>query len=166
MTYENETSEVSIENLEPRMFNIDVTFKVIGIGEPREVTSRRSGESHTVADATVGDDTGIVTMPLWDDKIQDLESGKTYELKNGKTGLFRGYLRLKIARESEIKESENEIEAVNYEVDKSEREYRSRTPRRSGYDPRYSSYNKSRGYGSSYNRRDSRRSYRDRRRRY
>jgi replication factor A1 len=166
MTYENETSEVSIVDLEPRMYNIDVTFKVIGIDESKEVTSRRSGEKHTVADATIGDDSGIVIMPLWDKMIEKIENGKTYDLKNGKTGLFHGHLRLKIARESEINESETEIEAVNYEVDKSEKEYRRRRPRYGGYDPRYSSYNKSRGYGTRYNRRDSRRSYRDRHRRY
>jgi replication factor A1 len=167
MTYEQkETSEVSIVDLEPRMYNLDVTFKVIGVDEAREVTSRRSGESHMVADATIGDETGVVIMPLWDDKIEEIKSGKTYDLKSGKTGLFRGHLRLKIARESEITESEKEIEAVNYEVDKSEKEYRHRKPRYGGYDPRYSSYNRSRGYGSSYGRRDSRRSYRDRGRRH
>jgi ssDNA-binding replication factor A large subunit len=166
MTYENEKAEVSIVNLEPRMHNIDVAFKVIGISEVREVTSCRSGESHTVADATVGDYTGIVTMPLWEDMIEEIESGKIYDLKNGKTGLFRGHLRLKFARESEIRESDNEIDAINYEIDKSEREYKRRRPRYGGYDPKYSSYNRSRGYGSSYNRRDSRRSHRDRRRRY
>jgi replication factor A1 len=166
MTYEqNETSEVSIVDLEPRMYNLDVTFKVIGIDEPKEVTSRRSGESHTVADATIGDESGIIIMPLWDNMIEEIKSGKTYDLKNGKTGLFRGHLRLKIARESEISEAEKEIEAVNYEVDKSEKEYRRRRPRYGGYDPKYSSYNRSRGYGSGYNRRDSRRSYRDRHRR-
>jgi ssDNA-binding replication factor A large subunit len=163
MTYENETAEVNIVDLEPRMYNIDVTFKVIGVGEAKEVTSRRSGEKHSVADATIGDESGIVTMPLWDDKIEEIETGKTYDLKNGKTGLFRGRLRLKIARESDISESDSEIETVNYEVDKSEKEYRRRR-RSGGYDPRYSSYNRSRGYGGG--RRNSRRSRRDRGRRH
>jgi replication factor A1 len=164
MTVKNEPSKVSIAELEPRMYNFDISFKVIGIGEAREVSSRSSGETHAVADATVGDDSGIVVIPLWDDKIKEIETGKTYDLKNGKTGLFRGHLRLKIARESEISESEMEIETINFDVDKSEREYEQRRPRSGGYDRRYSSYNRSRGY-SGPSRRGYRRNSRDRRRR-
>jgi replication factor A1 len=164
MIVNNETSKVSIAELEPKMYNCDVTFKVIGIDEAREVSSRRTGENHSVADATVGDDSGIVVMPLWDEKIKEIETGKTYNLKNGKTGLFRGHLRLKIARESEISESDNEIETINFDIDKSEREYEQRRPRYGGYDRRYSSYNQSRGY-SGPSRRDYRRNSRDSRRR-
>ena len=35
------------------MSDLTITFKVIGKGDSREVSSRYSGEIHTVADATV-----------------------------------------------------------------------------------------------------------------
>jgi replication factor A1 len=158
-----EEEPVTVAELRPRMNNINITFRVVGKSEPKEVTSRRDGERHRVADATIGDDTGVVIIPLWDDHIESLETGKTYELKNGYTGLFRGFLRLKMGRESELTEAETEIEGVNYEVDMSEE--RHERPRRDyyrGYGGRSRDY----GLRSNYNRRRSGRDNRRRRRRY
>ena len=83
-------------------------------------------------DATVGDATGTVVVPMWDATIDSMEEGKTYLLTNGYTGLFKGNLRLNIGRYGEVKEAEEALEEINSEVDMSaeehEREYR---PRRS-----------------------------------
>ncbi|MHA1935125.1 MAG: hypothetical protein ACW97A_07565, partial [Candidatus Thorarchaeota archaeon] len=87
-------------------------------------------ETHRVIDAVVGDSSGTVLVPLWDDSIEKLEVEKTYELKNGYTGLFKGNLRLNIGRYGELADSEEGIEEVNMENDMSaeehEREYRPR----------------------------------------
>ena len=132
MSYEREPIEATVAELKPRMKNITISFKVIEKSEPREVTSRRDQETHRVLDAIVGDSTGIVTVPLWDDSIDNVEEGSTYLLKNGYTGLFKGFLRLNIGRYGELSSAEEAIEEVNSEVDMSaeehEREYR---PRRS-----------------------------------
>ena len=133
MSYDQpEPIEATVADLKPRMKNITITFKVIEKTEEREVTSRRDNETHRVLDATVGDASGTVVVPLWDDTIEKLEADKTYLLKNGYTGLFKGNLRLNIGRYGEISDAEEEIEEINSEVDMSaeehEREYR---PRRS-----------------------------------
>ena len=162
-----DSNEVKIEDLKPKMSDLTITFKVIGKGDSREVSSRYSGEIHTVADATVGDETGTVQIPLWDKSIEEMKTGKTYRLENGYTGLFKGNLQLKIGRHSTLMESENEIETVNHEVDMSAKAYR--TSRDRHY---YQPQGNSRGYGRyggyrSYNRRDRGSSYRnDRRRRW
>ena len=149
-----ETNEIQIEELRPRMKNVTVVFKVVDKGEVREVNSRHTGEIHLVADATVGDTTGTVIVPLWDDSIKNIEENKTYKLENGYTGLFRGNLQLKIGRHSKIEESETEIESVNREVDMSTEDHS--PPRQRHY---YQPGGWARGYdrGSSY-RRDNRRS--------
>ncbi|MHA3964825.1 MAG: single stranded DNA-binding domain-containing protein, partial [Candidatus Thorarchaeota archaeon SMTZ1-45] len=86
---------------------------------------------HRVADATVGDQTGVVQVPLWDSSIDDMKAGSTYTLKNGYTGLFRGNLRLNIGKYGEVTEAEEAIEEVNEEVDMSAEEHEDFRRRRS-----------------------------------
>ncbi|MFX1369904.1 MAG: hypothetical protein ACFFAY_15020, partial [Promethearchaeota archaeon] len=62
-----EGSEVKIADLTPRMNGIDISFKVLEKSDIREVTSRRDGSINRVASAVVGDETGIVTLPLWNE---------------------------------------------------------------------------------------------------
>ena len=121
-TVENE--RLKIVELKPRMKNVDVKFKLVDKGESREVHSKYNNESHKVASARVADGTAIVTMPLWDDKIEELEIGKTYVLENGFTGMYRGSLRLKMGRYSDIKEAEKPIREINKYHDKSSTERR------------------------------------------
>jgi replication factor A1 len=159
---EKEETEVkNISSLEPRMKSVNVAFKVIGKGEINEIVSRRDGTRHQIADAHVADSSGSVIIPLWDQSIEKLETGKSYLLKNGFTGLYRGQLRLKIGNYSEIELADNEIEEVNLDVDMSEKDHsppQSRHYYQSGGG--YGYRPQSRGYGS----RD-RRSNRDRGRR-
>jgi replication factor A1 len=137
-----EKNEIKIKDLEPKMSNIATTFKIVEIGEPREVNSRRSYETHRVADAIVGDETGIVKVPLWNESIDEMKVGKTYRLEDGYTGLFRGNLQLKIGRHSKVAEADEEIESVNNDVDMSSENHRTSRDRYY-YPPRRRS---SRGY--------------------
>lgn len=159
-----------ISDLKPRMKNLTITFKVLSKGEAREVTSRHDGETHRVADIVIGDSSGIVVMPLWDDSIDALEVGKTYKLENGYTGLFQRNLRLNIGRYGVVNESEEAIEEVNEENDLSAEEHE-RPPRR--YDRRGGGgyggggYRDRRGgYGGGRDRRGGEYRDRDRERRY
>ncbi len=120
----SDTRDVEIAELEPRLGDINVTFKVLEKSDAKEVTSRRDDSTHRVADAVVGDSSGTVVVPLWDDSIDNVEVGKTYTLTNAHTGLFRGNLRLKFGRESELIEAEDEIEEVNVERNMSEENHR------------------------------------------
>ncbi len=132
MSYEErEPIEATVAELKPRMKNVTITFKVVAIGEEREVSSRNDGATHRVADATVGDSTGVVQVPLWDSSIDELQAGTTYTLKNGYTGLFRGNLRLNIGKYGELAEAEAAIEEVNEEIDMSAEEHEDTRPRRS-----------------------------------
>ncbi len=181
MSYEErEPIEATVAELKPRMKNLTITFKVVAIGEEREVTSRDDGATHRVADATVGDSTGCVQVPLWDASIDEIEAGSTYTLKNGYTGLFRGNLRLNIGKFGELAKAEEEIGEVNEAIDMSAEEHEDFRRRRSygggggggrGYSGGDRDYGG--GYGGNrrgggYGGRDRRGGYndRDRRRRY
>ena len=132
MTYqEREPIEATVAELKPRMKNITITFKVMEVGEEREVSSRSDGATHRVADVTVGDSTGTVQVPMWDEAIDNINTGSTYTLKNGYTGLFRGNLRLNVGKYGELAEAETAIEEVNAENDMSAEEHPDDRPRRS-----------------------------------
>jgi ssDNA-binding replication factor A large subunit len=146
--------------------HVDLVFRVIEKSEVREVTSRRTFETYRIVDATVGDETGIVKLPLWNETIESIDIGKTYRLENGYTGLFRGNLQLKIGRHSELKDAENEIGNVNLNVDMSSKNHRRSQPRHY-----YQSYERTGNRGEAIysvrgsRNRDSRRDHYGRRRR-
>ncbi|MHA2383252.1 MAG: hypothetical protein ACXACT_11800 [Candidatus Thorarchaeota archaeon] len=127
---EREPIEATVAELKPRMKNVTISFKVISMGEEREIESRRDGSTHRVCDVTVGDTSGIVQVPLWDDSIDSVEEGATYNLTNGYTGLFRGNLRLNVGRYGKLEQAEETIEEVNMDVDMSLEEHEDDRPRR------------------------------------
>ncbi len=147
MTYDNPPIEATVAELKPRMKNITITFKIIEIGAEREVSSRRDYTTHRVADAKVGDATGTVQVPLWDDVLDEVQPGETYTLTNGYTGLFRGNLRLNIGRYGQLVVADEPIEEVNMDVDMSLEEHEDQ--RRSRRDYRGGGYRggRSGGYG-------------------
>jgi replication factor A1 len=149
MSYDREPIEATIAELRPRMKNITITFKVLEKGEEREVSSRRDMTTHRVLDAIVGDSTGTVAVPLWDDTIDAVEADKTYLLKNGYTGLFRGNLRLNVGKYGELSDAEEGIEEVNTENDMSAEEHED-TRRRGGYGGGRGGYGGDRRGGGGY----------------
>jgi len=115
MSYDREPIEATVAELKPQMKNVTISFKVMELGEEREVTSRKDGATHRVADAVVADSTGTITMPLWNETIDNMTAGNSYVLKNGYTGIFRGNLRLNIGQYGELSDAEEAIDEVNTE---------------------------------------------------
>jgi len=114
---EIEAVEATVAQLRPGMKSVNIRFLLVEMGSAREVTSRRDGSTHRVADATVGDPTGTVLLSLWDDAIDSVEVGKTYRLENGYTSLFQGHLRLNVGRYGRLEEAEEPIEEVDRDND-------------------------------------------------
>jgi len=130
---EEEIEFVKVDSLKSRLRNVDVTVKVVNIGESRSVTSRRDGSVHRVGEALVGDETGCVLLTLWDDQISAFNNGDVIEVKNGYTSLFRGFLRLNIGRGGVAEKVDKEIEEVNTENNLSKKMHRSFSYRRTYY---------------------------------
>jgi len=145
MSYDREPIEATVAELKPRMKAVTILFKVIEIREESEVTSRRDGTTHRVADVVIGDSTGIIIMPLWDNAIDTVEVDQIYEVTNGYTGFFRGHLRLNVGRYGKLSDSKEEIEEINMDLDMSAEEYED-TRYRKNYDNR-SHDTRDRGYG-------------------
>jgi len=124
---------VKVNSLKPRLRNVNVTLKVVDIGDPRSVTSRRDGSVHRVAETLVGDEMGCVLLTLWDDQTSAFNNGDVIEIKNGYTSLFRGFLRLNIGRRGAAKKVEREIGQIKTENNLSEKMHKSFSYRRTYY---------------------------------
>ncbi len=124
---ETEAVEATIAELKPRMESVNITFKVMDTSEERTVESRRDNETYRVIDAQIGDSTGTIQMPIWNDAIETITVGETYTLLNGYTGLFRGNLQLKLGNRSSIAVAEEPIDEVNSDVDMSAEDHDSRS---------------------------------------
>lgn len=121
-----EAVEATIAELKPGMKSVNITFKVMNTSEERSVESRKTGETYRVVDAQVGDSTGTILMPIWNETIETIDEGTSYTLTNGYTGLFRGNLRLQLGKFGSIAASEEPIDEVNSEVDMSAEDHASR----------------------------------------
>ena len=123
--YDNKTEavEATIAELKPGMKSVNITFKVMNTSEERSVESRKTGETYRVIDAQVGDSTGIILMPIWNETIDSIEEGVTYTLSNGYTGLFKGSLRLHVGKFGSIATAEEPITKVNEHRDMSAKDY-------------------------------------------
>jgi replication factor A1 len=129
-----ETTAKTIAELQPYDKRIDVVFKVISKGETREVTSRRSGETHTVCDITVGDSTGSIILTLWDADIDAVTEENCYKIANGYINIFGSSMRLAKGKYGELQDTDEAIDDVNLENDRSSEEHQRRfRPRRGGY---------------------------------
>ncbi|MFW9915078.1 MAG: single-stranded DNA-binding protein [Candidatus Thorarchaeota archaeon] len=129
-----ETTAKTIAELQPYDKRIDVVFKVVSKGETREVTSRRSGETHTVCDITVGDSTGSIILTLWDTDIDAVTEESCYKIANGYINIFGSSMRLAKGKYGELQDTDETIDEVNLENDRSSEEHQRRfRPRRGGY---------------------------------
>ncbi len=127
---EEPTELVKVGTLKSNLRNLNVMVKVLSIGEPRVVFSRKDRSEHRVGEALVGDETGCVLLTLWDAQIEALEEGEVYEIKNGYTNLFRGSLRLNMGRYGTAEKVDTDIEDVNKKNNISEKRHQDTSWRR------------------------------------
>ncbi len=128
-----------IKDLKPEDKRVNVLAKVLHKSEPKEITTRY-GETKHVTEAVLGDETGTVTMSLWDEQADQVEEGDTIYVDNGYISLVRGHMRLNVGKYGSIKRSDEEITEVNEELDMSAQEHE-RTYRRKSYGGRrYGNY--------------------------
>ena len=88
---------MKISELKPGMKKVDVTAKVLSIGDAREVTTR-AGEQSRVAEAMVTDDSGTVKLTLWNEQIDQVKADNTVTVENGYVTSFRGETQLNVGR--------------------------------------------------------------------
>ncbi len=100
---------MKVNELSSMSRRVELVIKVVEKGDMREVTSRRNNATYKVCDALVGDDSGVISMTLWNEDINKVQVGKTYKLSNGYVSVFRNKMQLNTGKYGTLEEVEEEI---------------------------------------------------------
>ena len=85
---------LKINELRDGMRKVDVEADVIEKSDVREVRSRYTNETYRVADATIEDETGKITLTLWNEQTEQVNVGDRIKIENGYIKSFRDVLQL------------------------------------------------------------------------
>lgn len=122
---------MKVEEMTPNSRGIELTVKLIEKLDQRDVTTK-DGQPHRVAEFLIGDESGCIILSLWDDKIDSVELGKSYSIKNAYITVFRNSMRISLGRQGEMTEAEATIEA-NTENNLSDKHVENPRFRRGGF---------------------------------
>ena len=91
---------MKINEIKIGMSNIALQAKVIDISESRDVQTRYGRKN--VADATLEDETGQISLTLWEDKISSVSVGDIISVSGAYVTEFREKVQLNIPRSGKI----------------------------------------------------------------
>jgi len=93
---------MKISELKPGTGNATIEVaEVTAIEEPRDVLTR-FGKRTRVANATIKDETGEITLSLWGDDINKIAIGDKIKIENGWVSEFRGNSQLSAGKFGKI----------------------------------------------------------------
>ena len=95
---------MKISELKDGTRNITVEGQITKVGETRIVNLRAGGQAE-VSDATLTDESGSITLTLWDRQIEQAKEGKHVIVNNGYINSYRGEIRLNVGRFGSIQVS-------------------------------------------------------------
>lgn len=84
------------------MKNVMVEAVILEKSHARAVRGRRPGESLSVAEAGMGDESGRVVLTLWNHQIRMIQVGDRVRIENGFVGGYRGIIQLSAGRTGRI----------------------------------------------------------------
>lgn len=89
---------MNIGDLKDGERKVKIAGKAVAKSDTRNVKSTRTGEELQVADVTLQDKTGTITLTLWNEKIKEVNVGDTVVVNNGYTNSFRDEVKLNVGR--------------------------------------------------------------------
>ena len=114
---------LKVGNVVPGIKTLDIVAKVVRVFEPREF--EKEGKKGAVQSLILGDETGTIRMPLWNEEIKLLENlgikeGDVVKISGGFAKLdYKGQAELRLGR-GDLEKADEEIgevkrQAANYE---------------------------------------------------
>ena len=82
------------------MDHVNIKVKVSSVSEPKQIIA--AGTEREILEVEVGDETGSITLVLWDDKIVPLKDGDALQIVNGFVSSFRGKWRINVGKYGEV----------------------------------------------------------------
>jgi len=91
---------MKISELKPGAGNVNLEVEVIEVSQPREVN--KYGRALRVADVIVRDDTGTITLALWNENIEKVAEGKKVKIENGYVNTWQDKIQLTLGKFGKI----------------------------------------------------------------
>jgi len=83
---------MQIKELQPKQGKVDITVTVMEKGEPR--TFSKFNSQGQVCNAKVQDDSGSITLSLWNEQVSTVDVGDIIQIKNGYVSEWQGEMQL------------------------------------------------------------------------
>ena len=87
---------MKVSELTPGTGNVDVTGEIVEIETPREFM--KNGRKLLVADATLRDDSGTISLVLWNDDIDKVQAGNNVHVTNGYVNVWKDVPQLTLGK--------------------------------------------------------------------
>ena len=81
---------------------INIEAEVTEKSYAREVRSKYGYRTLMVADATLKDETGIITLTLWNEQVMQVNVGDRVKIENGYAKSFRNVLQLSTGKNGKL----------------------------------------------------------------
>jgi replication factor A1 len=91
---------MQIKDLQARQGDVELTAKVVDKANPREFD--KFGKKGRVCNAKLKDDTGSVSLTLWNEEIDLVDVGDTVKITKGYVGEWQGELQLSAGKFGKI----------------------------------------------------------------
>lgn len=73
---------MNIRDLKPGMNHVNIRVRVLSVSKSKQVTTV-TGIEHEILEAKVEDETGSITLVLWDEKISSINVEEVLQIENG-----------------------------------------------------------------------------------
>lgn len=87
---------VKITDLKARQGKVEIEAEVVSISEPKEF--EKFGNKGRVATAKIKDDSGEISLTLWNDDVDKVKAGDKIKITNGYVNEFQGEKQLTAGR--------------------------------------------------------------------
>ncbi|MFH1199595.1 MAG: OB-fold nucleic acid binding domain-containing protein [Candidatus Micrarchaeota archaeon] len=87
---------MKISDLKQGSSNVEVKGEIVDIEQPREIN--KMGRTLRVANATIKDESGSITLTLWNDSIDAVQPGNTVHITNGYVNTWQDKTQLTLGK--------------------------------------------------------------------
>lgn len=92
---------MNLRDLKPGMSSVNIRVRVSNISKPKQIMTGK-GIEHEILEVEVKDETGTMTLVLWDEKVIPLEVEDILRIDNGFVTSFKGERRINVGKYGEI----------------------------------------------------------------
>jgi replication factor A1 len=92
---------LNIRDLKPGMRSVNIKVTVSEILKPKQIMTGK-GVEHEILEAKVEDETGVMMLVLWDERVLPLKVGDVLQIENGFVTSFKGEWRINVGKYGEI----------------------------------------------------------------